>query len=87
VQAAWASGRKALARTEAGRTALAGAEAGRTTPARTEAGRAAPAGATGAGYPLPGLPELFSAVAGAPIVPETLLADVVGAIVARLTGP
>lgn len=97
VEAAWASGRKALARTEAGRTALAGATGNDATlpdaagnsaaQDRAAGGGAALPDAARGGYPLPGLPELFSAVAGTPIVPDTLLTDVVAAIVERLTGP
>ncbi|RAY11810.1 hypothetical protein DPM19_27905 [Actinomadura craniellae] len=36
------------------------------------------------GYPLPGLPALFSAVAGAPVRPDTLLHDVADRIAAAL---
>ncbi|GGM90969.1 hypothetical protein GCM10010106_43210 [Thermopolyspora flexuosa] len=36
------------------------------------------------GYPLPGLPSLFSAVAGAPITPSTLLADTAAHLVGLL---
>ncbi|GGL06347.1 hypothetical protein Sme01_66540 [Sphaerisporangium melleum] len=36
------------------------------------------------GFPLPGLPSLFSAVAAAPIVPATLLADVAAHLMALL---
>ncbi|MFC4590949.1 hypothetical protein [Sphaerisporangium corydalis] len=39
------------------------------------------------GFPLPGLPSLFSAIAGAPIEPATLLADVAGHLVALLGRP
>lgn len=38
------------------------------------------------GFPLPGLPSLFGAVAGTPVEPATLLADVAGLLVRRLTG-
>ncbi|MGI8336349.1 hypothetical protein ACRYCC_40940 [Actinomadura scrupuli] len=41
-----------------------------------EPGLTALAGADDDGYPLPGLPAVFSAVAGAPIIPDTLLYDV-----------
>jgi hypothetical protein len=37
------------------------------------------------GFPLPGLPSLFSAVAGVPIAPATLLADTAGHLVELLT--
>jgi hypothetical protein len=37
------------------------------------------------GFPLPGLPSLFSALAGAPIAPSTLLADVAAALETCLT--
>ncbi|GAA0252124.1 hypothetical protein GCM10009527_055400 [Actinomadura nitritigenes] len=39
-------------------------------------GKAALDGSDDDGYPLPGLPALFSAIAAAPIVPDTLLYDV-----------
>ena len=48
----------------------------RTSLGRRELGAAALAGAAGDGYPLPGLPGLFSAIAGAEITPDTLLYDI-----------
>jgi hypothetical protein len=36
-------------------------------------------------YPLPGLPSLFSAIAGTPVVPDTLLADTLAEIVRELS--
>ncbi|MEV6982208.1 hypothetical protein AB0M95_13240 [Sphaerisporangium sp. NPDC051017] len=39
------------------------------------------------GFPLPGLPSLFGAVAGTPIRPATLLADVAGELVRLLRTP
>ncbi|MCW2879156.1 MAG: hypothetical protein JWQ95_3256 [Sphaerisporangium sp.] len=39
------------------------------------------------GFPLPGLPSLFSAVAGSPIEPATLLADVAAHLVSLIDGP
>lgn len=38
------------------------------------------------GFPLPGLPRLFTAVAGAEIVPGTLVADTADAVVAAMSG-
>jgi hypothetical protein len=35
-------------------------------------------------FPLPGLPSLLAAIAGAPLVPDTLLADTLDAMVMRL---
>ena len=52
----------------------------------TIAGRG-PTGAavlTDDGYPLPGLPSLFGAIAGASLTPDTLLADTRDAVVSRL---
>lgn len=54
--------------------------------ARDEPGRRALAGAGNDGYPLGGLPGLFSAIAGAPIVPDTLLTDVAARIEAVIEG-
>lgn len=48
----------------------------RTSLGHRELGRAALAGAAGDTYPLPGLPALFSAIAGTEITPGTLLYDV-----------
>jgi hypothetical protein len=48
----------------------------RTSLGHREPGRSALAGADGDTYPLPGLPALFSAIAGAEITPDTLLYDV-----------
>lgn len=42
---------------------------------RSELARLEPAVDTEDGYPLPGLPSLFSAVAGRPVRPDTLVAD------------
>src|SRR5512139_2436870 len=53
---------------------------------RSEEGRNALAGATGDDFPLPGLPALFTAIAGVPIEPDTLLHDVSDQIVAALDG-
>jgi hypothetical protein len=48
----------------------------RTSLGHTELGRIALAGAPQDPYPLPGLPGLFSAIAGAQIRPDTLLRDI-----------
>ncbi len=39
------------------------------------------------GFPLPGLPSLFSAIAGTVIEPSTLLSDVAAQLVALIEGP
>ncbi|MFF5260409.1 hypothetical protein ACFY4C_15805 [Actinomadura viridis] len=53
--------------------------------ARHRLGGAALASAEKDRYPLPGLPGLFSAIAGAEIVPDTLLADVSARLTAALS--
>jgi hypothetical protein len=50
-------------------------------------GDAGPAVLTDDGFPLPGLPALFSAVAAAPIAPATLLADVASHLVELIEAP
>jgi hypothetical protein len=47
-------------------------------------GRQEPAALVDDGFPLPGLPSLFSALAGVPIKPDTLIADTAGALVEAL---
>ncbi len=54
------------------------------TRSRTWLGRREPAVLTDDGFPLPGLPSLFSALAGAPLRPDTLLADLAGALEAAI---
>ncbi|MCW2916958.1 MAG: hypothetical protein JWN52_5026 [Actinomycetia bacterium] len=56
----------------------------RTSLERQEPGRAALADAEEDPYPLPGLPGLFSAIAGAEITPDTLLHDVAAHVVGIL---
>jgi hypothetical protein len=51
---------------------------------RAELARLEPAVLAEDGYPLPGLPSLFSAVAGRPVVPDTLVADTAAALLAAL---
>jgi hypothetical protein len=51
---------------------------------RAELARLEPAVETDDGYPLPGLPSLFSAVAGKPVRPATLIADTSAALLAAL---
>ncbi|MFA1542782.1 hypothetical protein, partial [Actinomadura monticuli] len=51
---------------------------------RNPLGHKALAGASGDHYPLPGLPALFSAIAGADLRPDTLLRDVTERITATL---
>lgn len=57
----------------------------RTSLERFELGLAALAGADRDGYPLPGLPGLFSAIATTTLTPDTLLYDVTVHITATLT--
>ena len=45
-----------------------------------------PAVLTQDGFPLPGLPSLFSALAGSPVTPDTILADTAKALVEALGG-
>jgi hypothetical protein len=45
-----------------------------------------PAVLTQDGFPLPGLPSLFSALAGGPVTPDTILADTAKALVEALGG-
>jgi hypothetical protein len=48
--------------------------------------RLGPAARHDDGFPLPGLPSLFSHLAGSPIEPDTLLADAVAMLVRTLSG-
>jgi len=52
---------------------------------RKSLGRHCPAVLTGDGFPLPGLPSLFSALAGAQVRPDTILADTADALVEVLS--
>ncbi len=52
---------------------------------RAELGRLEPAVLAEDGYPLPGLPGFFSAVAGRPVPPDTLVADTADALLRALT--
>ncbi|MEV1288158.1 hypothetical protein [Micromonospora sp. NPDC049679] len=52
---------------------------------REALGRQAPAVLADDGFPLPGLTALFATIAGAPMLPDTLLADTATAVVAALT--
>jgi hypothetical protein len=56
----------------------------RTSLGHQKLGRASLAGAEEDPYPLPGLPGLFSAIAGAEITPDTLLYDVAAHVAALL---
>jgi hypothetical protein len=47
---------------------------------RIQLHRYEPAVRTDDGYPLPGLPSLFGALAGAPLAPDTLIADTAAAL-------
>jgi hypothetical protein len=51
---------------------------------RAHLGRREPAVLDDDGYPLPGLPSLFTALAGAPVIPDTLLAATSQELVAAL---
>lgn len=53
---------------------------------RDRLGRLDPSVLADDGFPLPGLPSLFSALAGVPIEPGTLLADTADAVVTALSG-
>lgn len=53
---------------------------------RNSLGRLDPAVLADDGFPLPGLPGLFTALAGAPVAADTLLADTADAVVAALSG-
>lgn len=52
---------------------------------RARLGKHEPAVLVDDGFPLPGLPSLFSALAGVPLVPDTLLADTAFAVVEALS--
>jgi hypothetical protein len=52
---------------------------------RTELARLEPAVLAEDGYPLPGLPSLFSAVAGTPVRPDTLVTDTAVTLAGALT--
>jgi hypothetical protein len=55
------------------------------THSRTELGRLEPDVLADDGYPLPGLPAFFSAVAGRPVRPDTLVAETANALLGALS--